>query len=343
MVHRNLRATYRSVEWTKKKAMISKSKYVFIIGAGASLPYMFPSGEQLYHIIKNEVLAFAKEFTKNPTPSTPYDPHKIENDAESFSNALRLTEGISIDKYLNINPKFEKIGVRAIATAIIKRENILNLPIYKQNIDDNWYSYLFQKMIEGLNTSDELLKIHNNRITFITFNYDRSLEQYLYLNLLGLLKNSGKTNKEITESVKKIEIVHVYGKVGLLPWQASPDEQSLVLNYGEYTRSAYENAERIMSLIDVIYSTRENSDIVRKIRDRIRSADRILFMGFGFDDDNMRILGFPLTLNNKRINGTTYKKTKNEIIHMENKIIDDNPGGMLYDCNTTYLLREYLV
>ena len=102
--------------------MIDKNKYVFIIGAGASIPYEFPSGNELYHIIKNEIIDYAKEFIEDPIPSIPYDPHKIEADANDFAQALMLTEGISIDKYININKRFEEIGIKAIASAIIKRE-----------------------------------------------------------------------------------------------------------------------------------------------------------------------------------------------------------------------------
>jgi len=327
--------------------MIEKSKYVFIIGAGASIPYNFPSGLQLYQIIKNEIARYVFEYIKHPTPSVPFDPHEIEAVAKDFSQALMITEGISIDKYININKKYEDIGIKAIATAIIKRENILNLPIYKKDIEDNWYSYLFQKMIEGLNTANELLEIYKNKITFITFNYDRSFEQYLYLNLIGLLKNSGKTETEITESIKKIKIIHVYGQVGLLPWQATSNQKGLVLEYGKYDRSAFENAERIKPLIEVMYSKRKESMIIKNIQKIIKSADRILFIGFGFDDDNMRILGFPFDLNEKKVNGTAYEKTNNEILHMENKIgtsISSSYGiRMLQDCNSTHLLREYLI
>lgn len=327
--------------------MIDKNKYVFIIGAGASIPYEFPSGNELYHIIKNEIIDYAKEFIEDPIPSIPYDPHKIEADANDFAQALMLTEGISIDKYININKRFEEIGIKAIASAIIKREKKENLPIYKRKIEDNWYNYLFQKMIEGLNTAYELLKIYKNKITFVTFNYDRSLEQYLYLNLHGLLKNSGIPSSEITQCIKKIDIIHVYGQVGLLPWQAESGQENLALGYGNYFRSAYENAERVSSLIDVMYSKREKTEEIANIQEKIRLADKILFLGFGFDDDNMKILGFPINISGKKISGTAYEKTTNEIIHYENKISQGHViqahKRMLYDCNSTHLLREFLV
>ncbi len=258
-----------------------------------------------------------------------------------------LTEGISIDKYININKRFEEIGIKAIASAIIRREKKENLPIYKKNIEDNLYSYLFQKMIEGLNTAEELLEIFKNKVTFVTFNYDRSLEQYLYLNLHGLLKNSGIPESEITQSIKKIEIIHVYGQVGLLPWQVEVGQEKLVLEYGSFVRSAYKNAERVSSLIEVMYSRREKSDVIANIQEKIRLADRILFLGFGFDDDNMKILGFPMDLRKIKVYGTAFKKTLNEIIHIENKIsrvhIIKEHVRMLHDCNSTHLLREYLV
>jgi hypothetical protein len=326
--------------------LIEKKKYVFIIGAGASIPYNFPSGYDLFHIIKTEVVKYAKEYIKDPPPCVSINTELVLGEATQFSSALSSIDGISIDKYININKKYERIGVRSILSAIIRRELTMHLPINRRDITDNWYSYLFQKMIEGLNTADELLEIYKNKVSFITFNYDRSLEEYLYLNFCGLLKNSGKLNEEITESIRKIEVIHVYGQAGLLPWQAEVNQKELILDYGNYKRSSFENADRVISLIEVMYSKRESSATITRIKEIINMADRILFLGFGYDDDNLKILGFPIDYG-KEIMGTALHKTSNEILHNENKLfrnpVTSNHARSLVDCNSTALLRDYLV
>lgn len=324
--------------------MIDKNSYVIILGAGASMPYKFPSGESLYHIVKEEVENYVKEYFNNPRVIK-YDSQELLNDAESFSSALKSAEGVSIDKFVNLNRKFEKIGKRAIATAIIKSENIANLPIENRNVSDNWYSYIFKKMIEGLNTADELLEIYKNRISFITFNYDRSLENYLFQNLNGLLKNSGKSQEEIIECTKKIDIAHVYGQIGLLSWQADEEQKNLVLEYGKPSGSAFENADRISPMIEIMYEERQKSQEIAAIQEKVACSKHIIFLGFGFDSDNIRILGLPSD-SSKKITGTAYQNTINEILSLENRLhrhkVVLGHARSLHDCNCTQLLRDHL-
>ena len=61
-------------------------------------------------------------------------------------------------------------------------------------------------------------------VAFITFNYDRSLEFFL----LTTLKNRyQKTEQECAAKLKNIPIVHLYGKLALLPWE----KINLIINY----------------------------------------------------------------------------------------------------------------
>lgn len=74
----------------------------------------------------------------------------------------------------------------------------------------DWYQYFCDK----LNTSFE--EFDQNKISIITFNYDRSLEHSLFT----ALKNSyAKNDRDCASKLKNIPIVHVYGQLGYLPWQ----------------------------------------------------------------------------------------------------------------------------
>ena len=163
------------------------SSYVFIIGAGAGKPYGFPLGEELYQFICNnyEQYAGANAYTQDI--------------ARRFSEELKLTSGVSIDRYLNINKKFKDYGVHSIATAIhfFELNSIEKLPFNNPNIQGDWYTYLYKKMIQGLDTPEELLRITENKVCFITFNYDRSLEHFLFSALYGLLKNAGISREKL--------------------------------------------------------------------------------------------------------------------------------------------------
>lgn len=326
--------------------MIEKRKYVFIIGAGASIPFGFPSGQGLYDLVRDNIVEFSKQYARVTLKSARLDPIGVMDQARAFAKALKETNGVSVDKFININPKFDHIGRLAIAAAILRCENQSIVPISSNLGEDNWYGYLYGKLIEGLDTAQELLKFGDNNISFITFNYDRSLEHYLSENLFGLLASSTVSKPDIVESLKRLKIIHVYGQTGFLPYQVSGSgDNHLVLNYGNNKDSLIENANNILSLVEVMYSSRENSNAIIEAKNLIREADRILFLGFGFDTLNLKILGFPLVYGQKEIMGTAYEKTTNERIHFQNKIITRLPDDrqILFDCKSTFLLRQYLV
>lgn len=59
-----------------------------------------------------------------------------------------------------------------------------------------------------------------NPVSFIRFNYDISVEYYLF----NCLKNSYRqTDDEGAKQLRKIPIVHVHGNLGALPWQGFLD------------------------------------------------------------------------------------------------------------------------
>ena len=73
----------------------------------------------------------------------------------------------------------------------------------------DWYEYLSVK----LNSSFE--EFGENKLSVITFNYDRSLEHYLLNSLINL---HGKTCDECVKALAQIPIVHVYGQLGERPY-----------------------------------------------------------------------------------------------------------------------------
>ena len=72
-------------------------------------------------------------------------------------------------------------------------------------------------MVEGITTPEDYKKFLDNEITFITFNYDRSLEHFFYNSFLTLTNLIPEIQK--VELLKKIKIFHVYGTLADLPWQ----------------------------------------------------------------------------------------------------------------------------
>ena len=92
-----------------------------------------------------------------------------------------------------------------------------------------------------------------------------------------------------------------------------------------------------------MYSSRENKPELKRAQKLIFQADRILFLGFGYDNQNLEILKIPEILENKEVYGTAYNKTNSEIIHIKNKLGFSRKRSEIhnYDCLT--LLREHLI
>ena len=102
-----------------------------------------------------------------------------------FAEAFKKSSIPSIDQFLALNPNFQNVGKIAIATAMLKYEKESR---FREDIDDpskDWYRLLYEKMIEGFSSPNFLEALGDNKVSFMTFNYDRSLEHFLYESLLN--------------------------------------------------------------------------------------------------------------------------------------------------------------
>ncbi len=311
--------------------MLTRHSYVFILGAGAGKPYGLPLGDELYQFICGNIW---KQFRDED----------IEEMAKDFARELRQTCGVSIDRYLNINKGLKDIGILSIAAAIhfFELNSIPKLPFNNFSLEGDWYTCLYRRMIQGLETPEDLLRISENKVSFITFNYDRSLEHYLFNNLYGLLKNAGVSKEAVATKLVEIPIIHVYGKTGYLPWEgkAAPS-----VHYGFDKRLPGEIAIQTQKMINLIYEERKDSPELERAKKLISNADRIIFLGFGYDEMNLSILGLPGLMQNKLVLGTAFNLTENERNQIETKLGFGrlHPESKIIDCDCLMLLREHLI
>lgn len=244
---------------------------VFILGAGASYGFGYPLGKNLVDII-------VKNFDPNNTENA-IELFKglgfSEEDLISFRDKLRLSAAPSIDSFLEPRGEDDRyLGKLAIAYALIPFENTDTL-FY----DDSWYKTLLQKLKI---TFDDFEK---NKISFVTFNYDRSLEHFL---MTALRNQFNKSESEVAEKLKKIPIVHLYGKLGLLPWEAAkPDEYSREYN----SKILPHLLRRSSKSLRIIYDKLElDNPEFKQARQILSAARRIYFLGFGYHKDNLERL-----------------------------------------------------
>jgi hypothetical protein len=259
-------------------------KTVFVLGAGASCPYGYPSGAQLREDI---CLRFKKRYMDYLNRVEPNLTARSDKSAtiEHFTNTFFKSKIQSIDLFLANNRRLASTGKYIIAFEILEAEHKNRSPEHvAQSIGQDWYLYLFNRFIRDITTGDRLPDFSNGRIGFITFNYDRSLENLLYESLRNSFTNIPE--HEIFRCLEGIEIIHVYGQVAPLEWQNRSD-------YVSYAPSIDDALlKKVSCNIKTIYEE-ENTSELEDAHDMLDAAERVFLLGFGYAPENMEILKLP--------------------------------------------------
>ncbi len=298
-------------------------KTVFIIGAGASREANLPTGDEL----KNKIVGFLdiryehgikqisgdhlivealREYVNKNEGSTNINPYLQE--ARHIRDAL--PQEVSIDNFIDKqrgNAKLELCGKLAIVRSILEAEKDSRLSFKKVRINsginysslkNTWYIPLFQLLTENCLKDD--LKERFKAVTLIIFNYDRCIEHFLYYILQNQYRCS---DKESAELVKEISIYHPYGDVGTLPWMGHTGDRNTINDFGEDISS-----NKLLSLSKKIKTFTEgmnpdSSDIL-EIHNNIKGANKFVFLGFAFNELNMKLL------TPKYTTGSVYKSAR---------------------------------
>lgn len=244
---------------------------VFILGAGASYNFGYPLGKNLVDIILKNFDPDNEKNSLNLFEGLGFSREEIL----AFRNELLFSAAPSIDTFLEPRQEEERyLGKLAIAYALIPFEQ--TAPLF---YDGSWYSTLLNKIQPNFDDFEK------NKISFITFNYDRSLEHFLMTALKNRFK---KTETEVAEKLKKIPIVHLYGKLANLTWENNGVDNFKRDYNPEITPHLLRKSSKSLK---IIYDKVEITDPdFKQARDLIKAASRIYFLGFGFHKDNLERL-----------------------------------------------------
>lgn len=280
-------------------------KTVFVIGAGASKEVDLPTGIELKEKISN-LLNIRYDFHKQTSGDYCISKalRKVAQDQENPSifledvtqnawhirNALPLA--ISIDNFIDTHRENEKIalcGKLAIVKSILMAEKTSSLfistnsqekPLNFKKIQNTWYVPFFKLITENCNFEE--LKNRFKKITLIIFNYDRCIEHFL---INAIIEYYGVTDNQAIEVIQTMNIYHPYGSVGSLPWKGNSNP----IGFGaEPTPSQLlELANQIKTFTE---GTNPSSSNINKIQDKMREADKLVFLGFAFHKLNMKLI-----------------------------------------------------
>lgn len=313
-----------------------KSTTTYILGAGASWHYGFPTGDKLItdaaeiSLILSEYFRLESKSIKPDYPNiiieklsdiakTSHNIHKsLTSTAEELKELherIKLQNPTVIDYFLTMNPSVSDAGRFAIAFVIHKCHWAWQKYRHNQNIGgngrDDWYRFIIHNMTLGMTKPEQLT---SNQLYFITFNYDTTLENNLKsrLNSIDMLRGH-----PVVEEFIKSRIVHVYGKIAhpspepdfsafhntpiiLAKAQIDPKIRGAITHC---INAASFSAQHIRTISD---QKSDGAEEIEMARHFIDIANNLYILGFGFDENNCNIIGLSEKLLNKQLRLTNF-------------------------------------
>jgi hypothetical protein len=262
--------------------MIRKNT-LLIVGAGASVPYGFPTGESLMRVIPEMLNAPESEIRAVIRAAGGSD-----DDLDKLSIALRETQFNSIDLLLEHRPALRDIGKLAIAAVLIPCEVSERLRPTEQT--DHWYRLLFNNLLTSSGYS-------GGQLSVITLNYDRSLEEYLFSTVRTEFQLS---TEEAAELVQQTPVLHLHGQLGLSSWRTPTHfDRYPKLKGGpdDLAKRAFEpnltgDSVTAAASTIIIPSEFESHHISSAMVDTLmRDVEVVGFLGFGYHEPILERLG----------------------------------------------------
>jgi hypothetical protein len=295
---------------------------VLVLGAGASAPYGFPVAGELKQKICS---TFSKD---SAATRLLHEGSGISaNVFFEFREAFRKSGQSSVDAFLEHRPEFIDVGKLAIAYCLIPYESEEALFESDGNRGGDWYQYLSSK----LNASFD--NFGDNRLSVITFNYDRSLEHYLFTTLRHA---HGRSDEECAGALLKIPILHVYGQLSRHPY---PDREARPY---ETDCSRYKSVGYAARGITLLYDkAKPELEAARRL---LTAAERICFLGFGYHPLNLERLRLRDS-SGRAVFGTARGLIGGEVASVEHALRTYLlcGGVTLTDADNLVVLRQHLI
>lgn len=267
---------------------------VFIIGAGASHEFGLPVGEALMKTIQINcrfrtdhwtILEGIEPIYKCIVNRYTKDDDKIDARLLGMAEINRAIDHAgSIDEFINRHTGDEviaEVGKIQIAYAILeaeRRSKLATTPLgtatsSPSQLSDTWINSFTRMLFDGVRNSD--VDNVGSNITIICFNYDRCIEMYLEHAIMNAFRDVSPDRAR--QIVARINIIHPYGSLGGL---------------NEHPFGSDVSPQRLRQMSDniVTWSESRASERAPKIQHAMANASTIVFLGFAFAPQNMRLL-----------------------------------------------------
>ena len=260
---------------------MADEQIVLVLGAGAGTPYDFPSGKELIHRI---CMQFPDALGKLE-PRTDLK-NERRREAATFARELSGARADSIDEFLWQRADLRDIGMKAIAAILLPLEEEAKLrstdPGHKGLWYDDLWSWLHKTAAVRMGGKGKPEDLLTRPLSIVTFNYDRSLEYYLW-DAVARFYGVGVGPAGMV--VRRMRIAHVYGQLGNLPWDN--DTKDAVPYGGGGDADLPQSVEIAAGCIDTLYEgTDERKDLMHAW-DWLSRAAHVVFLGFGYHPMNL--------------------------------------------------------
>lgn len=254
-----------------------KRPTVFVLGAGASHPYGFPLGSGLRDLVLDWERTRRRERVIWSTPAGLAEDLGLEREYAEFLRKLQMSGYPSVDQFLERNPAFTDVGKMAIAAALMPCERSARLFPPHAPRRDHWFEVFANMLHVG---ERNYLR---NKVTILTYNYDRSLEQYLGHVMMARISEASSA---LGRHENHIPIIHLHGQLGGLGMIV--DTARGIVPYGLGPLRETVDAMRIaMREISVVHNVNPATAAFKAARQALDEAERIYFLGFGYNPTNL--------------------------------------------------------
>ncbi|MEZ5921119.1 MAG: hypothetical protein R3C60_07160 [Parvularculaceae bacterium] len=264
-------------------------RLVIVVGAGASAEFGIPTGQKLVADLRHGQIMRPSADRYNIFEDT-FDNfyefvRKVKTNSlqtlNKFIHAAQASPHNSIDLFAFHHPSFSDICKYYSAWGILKghyrkandadagsnwqiRTDKWLLPNTTDG-NQNWLGVLVLKYLEGSRKSNQL---RPETLTFVTFNYDRIIENAFR----QFITQTEMFNDADEASIPKT--LHVYGSFPELPKEINNTD-------------IFEAAANAISYIN---DEKKPADTIDEIRAKVREATTIFFVGFDFDPLNVEYI-----------------------------------------------------
>lgn len=236
---------------------------VLVLGAGASFHLGYPLGLALTERIIENTRAERQDFRQLVEMGF------AEDFVSEFGDELAKSVPHSIDDFLYHRHNFLDIGRACIAQELIKHEDEGLL----RTRTDNWYACWLREWV------CEVIERNTCAPTIVTFNYDRSLDKFLYDFVSAMYTERANTLGNL------IPVSHVHGRLGDLDHEAGRGfsrPYSKLASPLEILRAS----KGIRVPVEIAISNKLGNEMAEAHK-AIKRAKRVVFLGFGFDPSNL--------------------------------------------------------